>query len=80
MAKAANELDTFSREEMKQVDDRKAKYIEDAKNAGPSGASTGMGSILAVLRQKKEDEEKSKRGSRFLRMSMSSRGNNGDKE
>jgi voltage-gated sodium channel len=76
MTKAANELDTFSREEMKQVDDRKARYVEDALNARPSGSSSGMGSILAVLRQQKEDAEKAKTSSRFSRMSMLSRGSN----
>ena len=80
MTKAANELDTFSREEMKQVDDRKAKYIEDAMNARPTGASSGLGSILTVLRQNKEDEEKSKRSSRFSRMSMLSRGSSDEKQ
>ena len=61
MSKAANELDTFSREEMKQIDDRKAEYLKAAKNAPPSGFSSGIGSILSVLRQKKEEEESAKK-------------------
>ena len=75
MYKAANELDTFSREEMRQVDARKAKYIEDAMNRASSGPVSGMGAILSVLRQKKENEEKSKNrsGSILSRTSMLSR-------
>ena len=56
MRKAASELDTFAREENKQIESRKAAWVE-AKKAARKSVGGGMGSMLAALKTLKKDQD-----------------------